>query len=135
MGMLWDLIDGYRDRQEWPPSYRQIAGKIGVSPTALMNWRTISRLPESEHLRALSDLIGVPYSRVLDAALGDAGYYEQTGGEGRGQRSPSMNTGQDAPTAVIKAAAPKVVRAADRAPGPAAPDQPPQPRSNGRRQG
>jgi len=40
-------------------------------------------MPSPKHLRALAHEIGVPYERVLDAALIDRGYREERGGQGR----------------------------------------------------
>lgn len=76
MGRLFDLIEQHREAQPYPPSYSRIAERVGVSRQTVMNWRTPSKLPETEHLQALAAAIGQPYHRVLDAALIDTGYLE-----------------------------------------------------------
>lgn len=76
MGMLWDLIQTYIDKQPFPPSERQIAAKLGVAPNALRYWRDPKKLPARENLEGIANLIGVRYSVVLDAALRDTGYHE-----------------------------------------------------------
>jgi transcriptional regulator with XRE-family HTH domain len=76
MGMLWDLLQEYRTSQPYPPSERQMAGKLGVSSNALRYWRDPKQLPSRESLQAIADLVGVRYAVVLDAALRDTGYHE-----------------------------------------------------------
>jgi hypothetical protein len=78
MGMLWDLIQRYIDKQPFPPSERQLAGKLGVVPNALRVWRDPKKLPSRENLEAIADLVGVRYSVVLEAALRDTGYHEDS---------------------------------------------------------
>ncbi|MFB7890275.1 hypothetical protein ACFCZ3_19715 [Cellulosimicrobium cellulans] len=75
-GRLWALVQEHRDAQPYPPSDRAIAARLGISPTALANWRGPSRLPERRNLEALARLVGVPYRKVLSAALVDAGYID-----------------------------------------------------------
>lgn len=74
MGRLWDIIQQHIDGEQYPPSQRQVAKKLDVSPTTLGNWRAPKDLPEFEHLEAISRLTRVPYRDVLDAALADTGY-------------------------------------------------------------
>ena len=76
MGLLWDLIQQHIDNAPYPPSERQVAAKLGVSPNALRFWREPKKLPSRENLQAIADLAGVRYSVVLDAALYDTGYHE-----------------------------------------------------------
>lgn len=76
MGMLWELIQKHIDNAPYPPSERQVAARLGVSPTTLGNWRDPKKLPSRENLQAIADLVGVRYSVVLDAALYDTGYHE-----------------------------------------------------------
>jgi len=78
MGMLWDLIQRYIDKQPFPPSERQVAAKLGVAPNALRYWREPKKLPSRENLEGIADLIGVRYSVVLEAALRDTGYHEDS---------------------------------------------------------
>lgn len=78
MGKLWELLQRHIDNSPYPPSERQVAAKLGVSPTTLGNWRDPRKLPSRENLQAIADLVGVRYSVVLDAALRDTGYHEAT---------------------------------------------------------
>lgn len=74
MGRLYDIIQTHMDSQPYGASQRQVASKLGVSPTTLKNWRAPRELIDKRHLVAISDLTGVPYVRVLDALLDDIGY-------------------------------------------------------------
>lgn len=80
MGLLWDILQRHIDESPYPPSERQIARKLGVSPTTLGNWRDLKRLPSRENLEAIAALAGVRYSVVLEAALHDTGYHEESVG-------------------------------------------------------
>lgn len=74
MGRLYGLIQAHIDAQPYPVSERQLAQRIGVSPTTLKNWRSPVRLIDKKHLEAIARVTGVPYYRVLDALLHDIGY-------------------------------------------------------------
>lgn len=74
MGRLYELIQAHVDAQPYGVSERQLAKKLGVSPTTLKNWRAPVRLIAKDHLIAISRVTGVPYQRVLDALLEDIGY-------------------------------------------------------------
>lgn len=76
MGKLWDILQHHIDSQQYGVSERTVAGRLGVSPTTLGNWRDLKRLPSRENLQAIADLAGVRYSVVLEAALYDTGYHE-----------------------------------------------------------
>lgn len=84
MGRLYELIQAHIDAQPYAVSDRQIAQRLGVSPTTLKNWRTPVKLIDKEHLDAISAVTGVPYLRVLDALLEDIGYIPP---RGEGSRS------------------------------------------------
>lgn len=79
MGKLWELLQRHIDAAPYPPSERQVAARLNVSPTTLANWREPKKLPSRENLQAIADLVGVRYSVVLDAALYDTGYHEASG--------------------------------------------------------
>lgn len=78
MGQLYNLIQQHMDSQPYGVSQRQVAGRLGVSPTTLKNWQTPTKLIDREHLKAISRLTGVPYLRVLDALLTDIGYLSES---------------------------------------------------------
>lgn len=87
MGALGDLIQVHVDNSVYGPSDRQLALRIGISPTALGHWRRggITRLPQAVNLRRAATVLQVPYAVVLNAALTDAGYLPQDG-DGYGQQ-------------------------------------------------
>lgn len=78
MGKIWELLQRHIDSAPYPPSERAVAHKLGVSPTTMGNWRDPKKLPSRENLQAIADLVGVRYSVVLDAALHDTGYHEES---------------------------------------------------------
>lgn len=82
MGKLWEIVQQHIDAQPYGASQRSVAAKLGVSPTALGNWRDPKALPAPANLHALANLTGTPYLRVLDAALEDAGYIPRAGEHG-----------------------------------------------------
>lgn len=75
---LGRLIQEHIDAQKYPPSRTQIATQVGVTKQTVAKWVDgTAGLPKPENLRRLSQVLEVPYQRVLDAALVDAGYYPQ----------------------------------------------------------
>ena len=73
---LGTLIQEFRDRERGVISDAEIGRQVGVTRGAIGAWiRGLSAMPQPAHLRALARYIGVPYDRVLQAALADAGYY------------------------------------------------------------
>lgn len=79
MGRLYDIIQAHIDAQKYPPSIRQLALELGVSPTTVANWRSIKKLPGAEHLEAIARVTGTPVRDVFYAAGVDAGYIVETG--------------------------------------------------------
>jgi hypothetical protein len=78
MGQLWSLVRAYLDRQEWPPSERQLAQRLGYrSSSTFDNWREPKGLPSAQALARFARVSGDPYQRVLEAALSDCGYLPQ----------------------------------------------------------
>lgn len=73
-GALWALIQQWLDSMPFPPSQRKVAERLGVSSSALNNWKYGRGFPTPAHVQALADLIGVHRDRVLDAVLIDQGY-------------------------------------------------------------
>lgn len=74
MGRFYDLIQQHIDEQTYPPSDRELARKLNVTPSTLANWRNPRKLIERGHIEAVADLAGVSYTRALDALLDDIGY-------------------------------------------------------------
>jgi transcriptional regulator with XRE-family HTH domain len=79
-GRLWAIVQKWIDSMPYPPSQRKLAARLDVSPSLISDWKYRSGMPSPKHLRALAAEIGVPYERVLDAALIDRGYREDRGG-------------------------------------------------------
>lgn len=73
-GEVWALIQQWMDSIPYPPSQRQLAAKLQVSPTTITDWKYGRGFPSPDNLRRLANEIGVPYERVLDAVLLDHGY-------------------------------------------------------------
>lgn len=96
MSELWRLIQAHMDAQKYPPSERQVARALGVSPTTIRNWKDARGLPSRENLQGIAHLTGVPYSVVLDAALIDSGYREagEDGGHTAASTVPGMTRAQ-----------------------------------------
>lgn len=81
MGKLWNLIEEWRDSMEYPPSYRQIAIRMGVSQSAFDTWKAPTEIPKRRNLLAISRVTGVPYRRVVDAAVEDTKLYDESAAE------------------------------------------------------
>lgn len=75
-GHLWAIVQEWLDAQVFRVSQRQLAAHIGVGHSTLTDWKYARTTPSPGDLRALATAIGVPYDKVLDAALIDAGYRE-----------------------------------------------------------
>lgn len=70
---LMALVQTHLDR--YGVKRAEFARRAGVSPQTVQNW--IDRpttLPRPDHLLGVAEQIDLPYHRVLDAALTDAGY-------------------------------------------------------------
>ncbi|MCH8613427.1 hypothetical protein [Arsenicicoccus dermatophilus] len=76
MGALWDLVQAYKDAQDWPVPDAQIARRLGLARSAPARWKTMSDLPTVETMRGIARICGYPYLRVLNAALLDCGYVQ-----------------------------------------------------------
>lgn len=75
-GYLWAIVQEWMDSIPYPPSQRKLANRLGVSPSAVTDWKYGDGFPEPAALKRLATEIGVPYERVLDAVLRDRGYRE-----------------------------------------------------------
>ena len=80
-GKLWNIIEDYRDGLAFPPSYRQIAIRMGVSQSTFETWKNPTEMPKRRSLLAISRLTGVPYRRVVDAAVEDTKLYDESAAE------------------------------------------------------
>lgn len=79
MGELGRLVEDYKDRAAAKdplhrrPNNADIGRVIGVGRSTVHHW-TQGKMPGPEHLGPLARALGVPYPRVLAAALSDSGY-------------------------------------------------------------
>lgn len=114
MGQLWEMYEAYlRRHNPYPPSLRKVAGQVGLSPTALGNWRHgLDGMPRRRSLLAFADLTGNPYSRVVDAALADSRYLP----EGAARAAEARDV-PDVGTTVAKALAEKTEALVDKETG------------------
>lgn len=86
---LYALIQGWKDTFRWnPPSDAQLGRAIGVTRSAVYQWKVGENKPKPPVMRALHVATGIPYRELLDAMLTDQGYLpfnqqekEVTGGE------------------------------------------------------
>ncbi|QSR25561.1 hypothetical protein CFH99_07985 [Nocardioides aromaticivorans] len=80
-GALWGLIQAWMDSMRYPPTQRQLADRIGVSPSAVTDWKYGRGFPTPDNVQKIAAEISKPYETVLDAVLKDRGY--------RVERSPA----------------------------------------------
>lgn len=73
-GYLWAVIQEWIDAHPYPPTQRQLAKRIGVSHGIITEWKYARSFASPQSLERLAAEMRVPYERVLDAALHDAGY-------------------------------------------------------------
>lgn len=94
MGELGQLIQEYIDRQEYAPSDAAIGRRLGVTRSTVGNWKRGEAMPKPDNLRDLATLLGISYTRVLDAALADSGYLPKERG-GSGNAAPNSQGSDD----------------------------------------
>lgn len=71
---VWALIQQWMDAQFFRVSQAQLAEKIGVSRSALSQWKTGQARPRPEHLRALHRATRIDYDLLVEAVVQDMGY-------------------------------------------------------------
>lgn len=71
---LWKLIQEWLDSQMFPVSQAALAEKVGVTRSAMSQWKSGQARPRPEHLRSLASVTRMPYSHLLNAVLRDLGY-------------------------------------------------------------
>lgn len=91
---LWALIQEWQDSQEFRVSASQLAGKIGVTRSAMSQWKSGQAKPTPTNLRELARVTGVKYALLLDAVVHDMGYLER---EADGERELGSAPKTDAP--------------------------------------
>lgn len=95
MGELLDLIQGHRDK--YGVSEAEFSRRIGSSPQTVWAWRVrgIKALPQRKQLEGVSNVTGIPYDKVLRAALADAGYVGDRTDNVRALRPPKKPVNVD----------------------------------------
>lgn len=79
MGAFWQIIQTRLAREQFKVSDRQLAHRLGVSPTTIGNWRGgLKALPAERNLRSVADFAGKSYEAVLFAALSETGHARGT---------------------------------------------------------
>lgn len=81
MGRLYDIIQTHIDQQDYKVSVRQLAERLGVSPTTVANWRNLNELPTKANLESIARVTGASYEEVFYAAGVDTGYIVETATE------------------------------------------------------
>lgn len=80
MSAIGRLIVEYQDRQKHRPSLADIGRTMRppVTRSTVANWVSGQSVPDAPNLRALAGVLSdVPYWRLCEAVLVDAGYLEE----------------------------------------------------------
>lgn len=94
-GFLWSVIREWLDADWNPPSQNKLAARVGVSPSALSDYKYATHMPPPEFLENLAEQIRVPYERVLDAVLKDHGYRRPTPGDLKAREASATRAAED----------------------------------------
>ena len=98
---LWTLVQEWLQLLPYPPNQSKLAQRLGVSRSAVSDWKKGVSSPGARHLRALAtemQSVAGPdvYARLLEAVNQDQGYLPPTGlptaarsGESEGRRRRS----------------------------------------------
>ena len=71
---LWVLVQDWLDGQRFAPTQSKLAKEIGVSRTALSDWKYGKSKPTPDHLAKLVEATGIRNQAFLDAINRDMGY-------------------------------------------------------------
>ena len=80
---LWAIVQSWIELLPYPPNQSQIARKLGVSRSAVSDWKKGVSSPGAQHLQALAvemqSVFGPDaYPRLLEAVNQDQGYLPAT---------------------------------------------------------
>lgn len=89
---LWRVIQAWLDKLDFPPSQSKLALRLGVTRSAVSEWKIGRSRPTPQNLRALADLMEpqlgpAAYETLLQALNTDQGYLDQVAARDIGQRS------------------------------------------------
>ena len=81
---LWGVVGEWLGLLPYPPNQSKLAQRLGVSRSAVSDWKKGVSSPSAQHLRALAtemqDVFGPDvYARLLEAVNQDQGYLPPTG--------------------------------------------------------
>lgn len=77
---LWRVVQAWLNELPFPPSQRQLAKALGVSPQTITNWRTGDTRPRPDNVRAIAEMMRLhvgpdAYDKLIYAVNQDQGYY------------------------------------------------------------
>lgn len=84
---LWQLIDRWLDTQMFRPSQARLAERLGVTRSAVSQWKHGQARPTPENLRDIARLTGIAFHDLRIAVVEDLGYTL----EGHSDDETSMN--------------------------------------------
>jgi transcriptional regulator with XRE-family HTH domain len=85
---LWEVIQAWLDVLPYPPSQARLGKRLGLSRSAVSDWKQGKSRPTPEHLRRLAvemEPVAGPdiYQRLVDAVVRDLGYIPDGEGQSR----------------------------------------------------
>lgn len=100
---LWRLIQDWLDRLDFPPTQSKLAERVGVTRSAVSDWKYGRSTPTPQNMRALAELMQpqlgpATYGLLIRAMNVDGGYIpasEVEGGGGRGRPAANKTAGED----------------------------------------
>jgi transcriptional regulator with XRE-family HTH domain len=95
---LWRLVQQWKDVQLFAVKDSQIAQAVGVSRSAVSQWKQGESRPSPKHLRKLAEATRIPYADLLAAMNRDMGYLDSEG-VGRDGNAAANNHAGESPAA------------------------------------
>lgn len=78
---LWDILQDWYDKQPVPPTWAQVAKKLGVSQSTFDTWKAPNEMLRRRNLWAIHALTGAPFKTVVDAAVEAVRLYDSSRAE------------------------------------------------------
>lgn len=107
---LWRIVEDWRNGQPIPPTWAQVAKRLGVSQSTFDTWKAPAEMPQRRNLWVIHELTRVPFKSVVDAAIESVDLYSperardaarkyreghKKAGEGDDRSAPSIGEGVD----------------------------------------
>lgn len=89
---IWALIQEWMDAQFFTVTQAQLAQKVGVSRSALSQWKTGQARPKPEHLMELHRVTRIDYDLLVEALVQDLGYRDVKAGGRDAQSNTAPNS-------------------------------------------